>query len=87
MFIHVLREKNNHESFAYSRSIKIFVHFRARRYMRLTACVSFYPITVCSTSDKLKTASDSHDSVVNGESSVSLLSVIGVSSADDSVLV
>lgn len=49
-------------------------------------CVNFYPITVCSMSNKLRTASDSHNNVVNGESSVSLVSVISVSSADDSVL-
>lgn len=51
-------------------------------------CVSFffffYHITVCSMSNKLRT--DSHNNVVNGESSVSLVSVISVSSADDSVL-
>lgn len=49
-------------------------------------CVNFYPITVCSMSNKLKTASDSNNNVVNGESAVSLVSVTSVLSADDSVL-
>lgn len=80
-------KKNNHESFAYSRSIKTFVHFRTRRYTRLTACVDFFTPLL---SAPCQTSLRRHLTVITMfwmvKRSVSLVSVISVSSADDSVL-